>query len=169
MTNLILENEAVDGQTGTQYIDSQYHEIGATYTRTVYLGLRVSISILPMPNDIYEPDEYLDGRTSVSVASGIEFFFAKPHSFDVSLIVTDESGEAVPGLNNVSLYYSGGLDTNLTWSSQQRRYVGSLAETADAPVAEFLVLRNGVYKFDKVMVGNEEIKIAQKAVWMQNI
>ena len=163
MTNLILENEAVDGQTGTQYIDSQYHEIGATYTRTVYLGLRVSISILPMPNDIYEPDEYLDGRTSVSVASGIEFFFAKPHSFDVSLIVTDESGEAVPGLNNVSLYYSGGLDTNLTWSSQQRRYVGSLAETSDAPVAEFLVLRNGVYKFDKVMVGNEEIKIASYA------
>lgn len=163
MTNLILENEVVDGQTGTQYIDSQYYEIGATYTRTVYLGLRVSISILPMPNDIYEPDEYLDGRTSVSVASGIEFFFAKPHSFDVSLVVTDESGEAVPGLNNVSLFYSGGLDTNLTWSPLQKRYIGSLAETADAPVAEFLVNSSGVYKFDRVMVGNEEIKIASYA------
>ena len=116
-----------------------------------------------MPNDIYEPDEYLDGRTSVSVASGIEFFFAKPHSFDVSLTITDESGKEVTGLNNVSLYYSGGLDTNLTWSPQQRRYVGSLAETDVTPVAEFLVLRNGVYKFDKVMVGNEEIKIASYA------
>ena len=163
MSNLILENEIVDETTGVKSVDSQYFEIGATYTRTVYLGLRVNISILPMKGDVYSDEEIPDGRTDVTVASGIEFFFQKPHGFDVSLTITDEAGAVVPGLNNVTLYYTGGLDANLKWSATQKRYVGSLTETENAPVEEFIVLRNGIYKFDRVTVGSEEIRIASHA------
>ncbi|MBR7098461.1 MAG: hypothetical protein IKC59_03520 [Clostridia bacterium] len=156
MNYLILENDL-----GNAIIDTRYQDIGATYTRNVFLGLRATVEIQTM--DEYLETEYMKGHSSVYTSSGIEFFIESPHKYNVSLVITDETGNPVPNLDDVSLYYTNSLDAKLVWSAAQQKYVGSLTETKENPVEEFIVSGEGVYEFSKVVINGEEVTIASYA------
>lgn len=135
-------------------VDGDYYELTVPYIRDIYTGLRVSVWISQREGDTPFTDLEKPLGMEILSAKGYQYIFSVPHSFDIQMKIYDNAGNAIEGLTDVSIFYTGDTDATLRWDAAARQYTGQLP-TITAP---------GTYTFKSVVVGSEVINSARSAM-----
>ncbi len=114
-------------------------------------------------DSLYDEAYGEDGLKMTTSASGYSLIYDGSESLymNVSCIIRDDKGNAITGLKDVVLYYSGGsmnvIDTNLTWNSSSGRYEGPDASETES-TGRFKISLPSIYSFQSVVIGKGEEK-----------
>lgn len=128
------------GEYSLQYLvlDGEYQEIdqGLQKFVTVYLGMKVAVYTLSETTFDYKPDEMTDAQKNLAM----------------QVVVMDDTGNRLEGLDNVRLYYSmrgastRRMETDLEWDGVQGYYVGTLQTQWP-----------GIFEFNSVMIESSTV------------